>query len=307
MSEHVIKRFLSYVEIMTKITSLFAFLMSLAYLFYLGQPVKPGLTGIFFLSMFLFDLTTTAINNYIDTKTNTQTLQFSRRTALTIIYVLFLISAGLGLYLAYRTDLVVLAVGGLCFLSGILYTYGPVPISRQPLGELLSGVFYGLVIPFILLYINRPQDTYLSYRLSGEALEVTLRFRSLAALVLLAAAPTCATANIMLANNICDVEKDVAVMRHTLPYYLGKKALELYAWLYYIIYLAGGALVVFGVLPWPYLLFVLTLVPVQNNINEFRKKQEKQTTFVLSIKNFILIMGADVVLIFLCGIFRRVL
>lgn len=307
MSEHVMKRFLSYVEIMTKITSIFAFLMALAYLFYIGQPLNLELTGIFFLSMFLFDLTTTAINNYIDTKTNSQDLQFSRGTALGIIYVLFLLSAGLGLYLAFRTDLVVLGVGGLCFLCGVLYTYGPVSISRQPLGEILSGVFYGLVIPFILFYINRPQGAYLTYSLSRDALEVTLRFRSLAALALLAAAPTCATANIMLANNICDVEKDVEVMRHTLPYYLGKKALDLYAWIYYVIYLAGAAMVALRVLPWPYLLFILTLIPVQKNIREFRKKQEKETTFVLSIRNFIVIMGADVVLIFLCGLLRRLL
>lgn len=306
MTGHVIRRFLSYVEIMTKITSIFAFLMALAYLFYIGQPVDPELTGIFFLSMFLFDLTTTAINNYIDTKTNTQTLQFSRRTALGIICVLFVLSAGLGLYLAYRTDLVVLGVGGLCFLCGVFYTYGPVPISRQPLGELFSGVFYGLLIPFILFYINRPEGTYISYSLNLEALDVTFRLKSLASLLLLAAAPACATANIMLANNICDVDKDVAVMRHTLPYYLGKRALDLYAWIYYVIYLAGAAMVLSGILPWPYLLFLATLFPVEKNIRAFRKKQDKQTTFVLSIKNFILIMGADVILIFLCGIFNRV-
>lgn len=306
MTEHVIKRFLSYVEIMTKITSIFAFLMALAYLFYMGQPVDLELTGIFFLSMFLFDLTTTAINNYIDTKTNTQTLQFSRSTALVIIYVLFLLSAGLGLYLAYRTDLVVLLVGGLCFLSGVLYTYGPVPISRQPLGEIFSGVFYGLLIPFILFYINRPEGTYLSYSLSREALSVTFHYKPLAALFLLGAAPTCATANIMLANNICDIEKDVAVMRYTLPYYLGKKALDLYACIYYVIYIAGAATVIAGILPWPYLLFLLTLYPVQKNIRAFKEKQEKESTFILSIQNFIIIMGADVVLISLCGIFSRV-
>ncbi len=30
-------------------------------------------------------------------------------------------------------------------------------------------------------------------------------------------------ANIMLANNICDLEEDIANKRHTLPYYIGKK------------------------------------------------------------------------------------
>jgi 1,4-dihydroxy-2-naphthoate octaprenyltransferase len=130
--------------------------MTIAFLLYQKQTIHWGLTLLFFAAMFLFDLTTTAINNYIDTKNNHQTLQFTRRTALIIIYVLFGISTALGLTLAYFTDIVILLVGGICFLCGVFYTYGPVPISRQPLGEVLSGVFYGLLIPFILLYINSP-------------------------------------------------------------------------------------------------------------------------------------------------------
>ena len=92
-----------------------------------------------------------------------QVLQFERRIALAIIYVLFGLSMALGLYLAYLTDIVVLLLGGLCFLAGVLYTYGPVPISRQPLGEVMSGVFYGLFIPFLLLYINMPEGTFITF------------------------------------------------------------------------------------------------------------------------------------------------
>ena len=93
----MIKRFLSYVEIKTKITSTFAFLLTIAYLFYVGQPIRWELTLLFFASMFLFDLTTTAINNYIDTKTNGIPLQFQRGAALLIIIVMLLASAFLGL------------------------------------------------------------------------------------------------------------------------------------------------------------------------------------------------------------------
>jgi 1,4-dihydroxy-2-naphthoate octaprenyltransferase len=110
--------------------------------------------------MFIFDLTTTAINNYIDSKTNGQILDFSRKTALIIIYCLFGISTVLGLYLAYLTDIAVLFAGGICFLCGVLYTFGPLPISRQPLGEVYSGAFYGIMIPFILMYINMPAGTF---------------------------------------------------------------------------------------------------------------------------------------------------
>jgi 1,4-dihydroxy-2-naphthoate octaprenyltransferase len=103
---------------MTKITSTFAFLLTIAYLFYVGQPINWKLSLIFFAAMFLFDLTTTAINNYIDTETNTQTLQFRRGSALAIIFILLGISTFLGLYLVWLTDVVVLLLGALCFICG---------------------------------------------------------------------------------------------------------------------------------------------------------------------------------------------
>lgn len=295
----MVKRFLDYVEIRTKITSIFAFLITIALLVYMGQPIKWDLTLIFFASMFLFDLTTTAINNYIDTKNNHQTLQFKRKTALIIIYVLFLISAALGLLLAFQTDIVILLIGGLCFLCGVFYTYGPVPISRQPLGEVLSGAFYGLLIPFIILYINLPSGTFLSMSVNFETISLDLQVLPLLSLLLFSIAPFCTTANIMLANNICDLEKDIAVKRHTLPYYIGNKALYLFAALYYATYLATIAMVIFGILSPVCLLSLITIIPVQKNINTFFRKQEKATTFLMAIKNYILIMGINSLIIFI--------
>lgn len=295
----MIKRFLDYVEIMTKITSTFAFLITIALLVYMEQPIKWGLTLLFFASMFLFDLTTTAINNYIDTKNNHQILQFKRRTALIIIYVLFTISAALGLLLAFQTDIVIFLVGGLCFLCGVFYTYGPVPISRQPLGEVLSGAFYGLLIPFIILYINLPAGTFLDLNVNLKTISLDLQVVPIISLLLFGVAPFAATANIMLANNICDLEKDIAVKRHTLPYYIGKKALYLFAALYYVTYLATIIMVIAGILSPICLLSLITIIPVQKNINIFFKKQEKATTFLMAIKNYILIMGVNSLMIFI--------
>ncbi|MBP1754331.1 MAG: UbiA prenyltransferase [Firmicutes bacterium] len=293
------KRFLDYVEIRTKITSIFAFLITIALLVYRGQPIKWGLTLLFFASMFLFDLTTTAINNYIDTKNNHQTLQFERRKALIIIYVLFTISAGLGLYLAILTDIVIFLVGGLCFLCGVFYTYGPVPISRQPLGEVMSGVFYGLLIPFLLLYINLPAGTFLDLNVNFQTISLELQVVPIISLLLFSIAPFSTTANIMLANNICDLEKDIAVKRHTLPYYIGKKALYLFAGLYYLTYLATIVMVITGILSPISLLSLVTIIPVQKNINIFFKKQDKASTFLMAIKNYIIIMGVNSLMIFI--------
>lgn len=288
----MIRRFLSYVEIRTKITSTFAFLLSIAYILYKGQKIDWLRTLIFFASMFLFDLTTTAINNYIDTRTNGQQLQFERKTALRIIYVLFVISSFLGIYLALITDIVVFLAGGACFLAGVLYTYGPVPISRQPLGEVMSGIFYGLFIPFLLLYINMPYGTYLTLDIGWDRVALELTVWPLVSLLLLSIPPMCTTANIMLANNICDLEKDIKVKRYTLPYYLGDKALYLHAAIYYLAYISIIAMAALGILSPICLASLVTFLPVQRNINVFMKRQDKAETFVTAIKNYVLIMGS---------------
>lgn len=295
----MIKKFMEYVEIMTKITSTFAFLITISYMKYIKSPINWKLTFVFFLSMFIFDLATTAINNYIDSKTNHQTLQFKRSVAKKIIFILLGISIILGLYLAYLTDVVVLIIGAICFLCGILYTYGPIPLSRQPWGEVFSGIFYGLLIPFILLYINMPSGTFIILDLNFEFISIKLMIVPIITVLLFSIIPICTTANIMLANNICDLEKDIMVKRYTLPYYLGDKALYLFAFIYYITYIATIIMVIFKILSPICLISLLTIFIVQRNIKEFFKVQDKKTTFLVSIKNYIIIMGVNTLMIFI--------
>lgn len=299
----MIRRFLNYTEIRTKITSIFTFAITIAFIMYQGQAINWERTLIFFAAMLLFDLTTTAINNYIDSKTNSQKLDFERRTARYMIYLMLVISTLLGLYLAYRTDIVVLLAGGACFLCGVFYTYGPLPISRQPLGEVFSGFFYGVMIPFILLYINMPTGTYLNWHASWQSVSVELQLAPLMILLLFAVTPFCVTANIMLANNICDLENDIAVKRYTLPYYIGKKSIDLFAGLYYLTYVATIVMVALRIFSPICLLSLLSIIPVQKNVRIFRKEQKKATTFACSIKNFVLIMGTNTVVLFLSVLF----
>lgn len=298
----MINRFLDYIEIKTKITSIFAFLITIAFLFYKEQQINWKLTFVFFMGMFLFDLTTTAINNYIDTKTNNQTLQFKRKVALIIIYLLFGASTLFGLYLAYLTDVVVLILGGICFLCGVFYTYGPIPLSRQPLGEIFSGVFYGLLIPFIIMYINMPEGTFISLNYSFEIISLEIKIMPIITILLFSIVPICTTANIMLANNICDLEKDIHVKRFTLPYYLGNKSLYLFAGIYYLTYIATIIMVIFKVLSPICLISLLTIFIVQKNISLFFKKQDKKATFILAIKNYIIIMGSNTITILISGL-----
>lgn len=294
---YMIKKFLDYVELRTKITSLFAFLMTIAFLLYKGEKINIYLTMIFFVSMFLFDMTTTAINNYIDSKHDPDSMYYKKGLALGIIIILLALSTALGVYLACLTDIVILLAGGICFVFGILYTYGPLPISRQPLGEALSGFFYGVMIPFIIFYINTPSGELLSLDYSLESVSIKLMVGPILTLLLFSIVPFCTTAAIMLANNICDVEKDIKVKRHTLPYYIGENAKYLFAALYYISYTAILVMVILKILPPTCLLTLLTIYFVQKNIAQFLKKQEKSVTFVMSIKNYFIIMGSNTVFI----------
>lgn len=299
----MVGKFLRYVEIKTKITSIFAFALGLSYLFSLHAKLNLHITLIFFVGMFLFDLTTTSINNYIDTKANNVPLQFERPKAKAIIFILLGISIFFGLYLVILTDVVVLITGGLCFLIGVLYTYGPVPISRQPLGEVFSGFLYGFFIPFLVLYINMPKGTYLDLNLGWDEVSFQLKVLPIIYLGLLSIAPICTTANIMLANNICDLERDVRVKRYTLPYYLGdKKSLYLFAGLYYITYLVNIVMAIVGMISPIALLSLVTLIPVQRNISRFFKEQNKETTFNVAIINYLWIMIGSIAGFILTGL-----
>lgn len=297
----VMKRLLDYVEIKTKITSVFPFLMTLAYLFVTGKEIDPLRSAVFFCGMLLFDLTATTINNYSDTKKNHQTLQFSRRTARRITFALFTLSLAFGLYLVSLTDVVILLAGGLCFLFGVMYSAGPIPLSHGPYGEVASGFFYGVLIPFILVYINVPKELF-SFTITLSKISAEINIVPFVGLALLAVLPFCLTANIMLANNICDLEHDIKVQRYTLAFYLKKHALKLFALLYYGAYLSVIALVVLRFVTPLSLILLVTVIPVQKNINAFFKKQVKEETFIISIKNFILIISVHILLIFLGGL-----
>lgn len=284
------KRFLNYIEIQTKITSLFPFVLTLAYLVFSKQNIQVLPTLVFFVGMFVFDLTTTAINNYIDSKTNNQDIGYSRQQGKMIIFVLLSIATLSGIYLVFLSDLVILFLGMMCFGIGILYTWGPVPISRQPYGEIISGVLYGFIIPFILVHVNAPG--YLvtfnyteGFVTLGAHLEHLLRF------VVVFLPPTVLTSSIMLANNTCDLQADIEVDRFTLVYYIGQKnAVTLMASLYVTVYGAILISVLTGSMPWTILATLLTIPMVKTNFDAYRKDLIKRLSFKFIIKNFIIIM-----------------
>ena len=149
------KSFFDLVEIRTKLASLFPFLIAVLFTNSYFHSFHLGKTLFFFFGMLAFDMATTAINNYMDfRKAHSEEYkyqenvigkdQLSERTVVLIIFALIGFAAIVGLTLAVQTGWLLLVMGCACCFIGVFYTFGPIPLSRMPLGEVFSGVTMGL-------------------------------------------------------------------------------------------------------------------------------------------------------------------
>lgn len=284
--------FLSLTEIKTKVTSVMVFALTSAYFLMRGWPVSPLPTALFFISVFLMDLAVSALNHYTDSRLDGSVLPMSRSRARTVIIGLLVLAVAAGLVLVALRGLFLLFMGGLTLLAGLAYSGGPYPLSRTPLGEILSGLAYGLVIPLGFFYINLDPDLFLSWQKAGPSLSMTLHLPNGLALLLLASAPVSSTAAIMLANNLCDLEADRLLGRRTLPYWLGvKKSLRLFSLLALAPFLSLIMMVLLGQAPLLLLLILPLFFPALSLVRSFWAKQDKQESFPLSLKLYLLNIG----------------
>lgn len=294
--------FFSLVEIRTKVASMIPFAMGTIYAIFRFGSFNWRNCLYMLISLLAFDMVTTAINNYYDFKKAQKKQGYnyevhnaivyyglSERTVLAIIFTLVTIAVLAGLMLFWHTNLVVLLLGGLSFMVGILYSFGPIPISRLPLGEIFSGLFMGFVIIFVASYIHVYDQSLVTLTLENGVLNLRVDLLEVILLFFIALPVVNGIANIMLANNTCDIEDDLQNRRYTLPVFIGReKALQVFRALYYIAYLDVIFLVMVKVLPVMFVLFLLTFVPVGKNLRIFMEKQTKKDTFVVSVKNFVL-------------------
>ncbi len=282
----ILKNFLKLVEIQTKAASVIPFMMGTAFAYFRYHTFSFTVFIIMFLSLFTFDMATTAINNYVDYNY----VNFKVTTVRIIILILLSTATFFGILLTLKTNIVVLTIGIISFFAGIFYTYGPIPISRMPLGEIFSGFFMGFIITFLSVYVQAYGNNIVSLILSGNILNVSLNLPELIYIFLFSVPAVNCIANIMLANNICDLEDDILIKRFTLPYYIGmEKSLKLFKYLYYISYLDILLLAFLGITPVINLAALITFIPVYRNIRLFTQTPVKSKTFVLSVKNFMLV------------------
>ncbi len=304
-----LKKFLSFVEIRTKIASVFPFFLGSLYSLFRFKNFNLINFFIMFISLIFFDMTTTAINNYIDFKASNTKLKndpmndINIKTAFNVIIIMLIIATFFGILLFLRTNIVVLICGMISFAIGILYTYGPIPISRTPLGEVFSGIAMGFIIPFLSVYIHVWDKNLISYLYKAGTLTINFNIPELIYLFLFTIPLIACISNIMLANNICDISQDLKNNRKTLPIWIGEKySLYLFILIYIGSYLGITLLVILKVLPVFFLISILTSVLVLKNANTFFKKHVKSETFSISIKNFLLINCLNLFLMICCVI-----
>lgn len=141
--------------------------------------------------------------------------------------IAFLVAAFvLGAYVIYHAGWIPLAIGAVGAFFVVVYSAGKTPLSYLPLGEAVSGVVMGGLIPLACY----------------QALTGDMNW-----LMLLWAVPeVIGVGLIMLTNNTCDIEKDIEAGRRTLPVLIGRaKARMLYrcamgAWVASIVVLCAA-------------------------------------------------------------------
>lgn len=292
------KVFLELVELRTKIASMTPFLLANAYVLYHYKGFNLLNFILMLISLLAVDMATTALNNFQDYLTAKKKHGFNyevhnavvkynlaSRTVFITIIMLFSIAVVSGLLLYLRTDLLIILLGALSFLVGILYTSGPIPISRTPFGEVFSGFFMGFIITFLTIYIQKSDLINLS--LIGAKLNLTIIYPDLIRIFIFSFPLILEIAAIMLANNICDIKDDLSNNRYTLATYLGKeRSLTIFSWLYYFSYLSVLAAILLNIVPVYAIIVFISWPYLRKNINIFKLKQNKKETFVLAVKNF---------------------
>ena len=126
------------------------------------------------------------------------------KAALKLAIGMLVCAFALGIYAIVKAGFVPLVIALIGALFVVLYSAGKSPISYLPLGEAVSGIVMGGLIPLAVYQV-----------MTGK-----LDF----GMLLLAIPTIIGVGLIMFTNNTCDIERDVPSGRKTLPVLLGRDA-----------------------------------------------------------------------------------
>lgn len=298
-----IASFVRLVGLHTKVLSVLPFLFGSLYAACTFKNFNLLNAVIMYLSLLLFDMSISAINHYINYKK--ASLQesfddeihnalvhhdFDIKFVKSIILMMLTIATLLGTYLVYQTDIVVLLLGILYIVNSILYISGPIPISYTPFSEAFFGISKGLSITLISIYIHIFTNGFLTLQFISNQLILHCDFKVLIGILIVCMPFVLTITNMVLAHNLCNMQKDLIIKRYTLPVYMGKQAaLKLWELNYYAVYLFILIAVLTNYLPLICLLSLITFWPVKHNMDYFLLKQDHPEAFRSAIHNFLLI------------------
>jgi 1,4-dihydroxy-2-naphthoate polyprenyltransferase len=159
-------------------------------------------------------------------------------TVMTLALSFFGIAALLGVYICINSSWWIAVIGIVCMAAGYFYTGGPLPIAYTPFGEIVSGLFMGVVIILISFYI---QTGFLNEKS-----------------VLISVPVFILVGSILLSNNIRDLDGDKQYGRKTLAILLGRKnAIVLLGAMFAVSYAWIILLILIGVAsPWLLIAFI---------------------------------------------------
>lgn len=303
------KIFLELIEIKTKLASILPFIFATLFALYSREGFNTLAFIYMLLSLLFFDMVTTVINNYMDYtkafdedyKNNFNVIgknNLNTNLIKIIIFIMLAIAIFFGILLVSVTNFIVLILGIVCFLTGILYTWGPIPISRLPLGEIFSGFVQGFILIYISVYIH--DMSILTYAYMNGIINISFNILEQIEIFFVSIPFILSISNIMLANNICDFEIDIKNNRYLLPYFIGiKNSLFIFNLSYYVIYLNILVSVLVGLLPSISIVSLVSIIFVYKNTKIFNLKQIKEDTFNTSVKNLVIISGFYIIPILL--------
>jgi len=284
--------FLELVEFKAKTASILPFFIGICYSWYNYQSIHLGYVLLYFAAMLIFNMAVDILDNYNDYHHATDVHDYKEKTniigreQLSVRLVFWLmvsmitLSALMGIGLAIVVGWPLFWMGLYCYLVGIFYSSGPRPLSSLPLGEFFSGFTMGFMISLICVYLNAYQVFEWNVATIGSIFLVSLP-------------NTLWIANLMLANNICDLDEDEKNNRYTLVHYLGKpQALRVFAAMNILAFVAILAAVVLDIAPWSVVLTFLAAPFVWQQTKRLMEKQIKRETFICAVR--ILAVGAFV-------------
>lgn len=140
------------------------------------------------------------------------------KTVLRLAYAFCGIATLIGVYICMMSSWWLALIGTICMMAGYFYTGGPYPVAYTPFGELVSGLFMGLILVLISFFVETDTITVTS--------------------ILIAVPIAILVGGIMMANNIRDLDGDKEKGRHTLAIILGRnKAITFLSGMFAVAYL----------------------------------------------------------------------